>query len=146
MGDVMSYVKSTLAPSEEILAWGRFHWIFDLEAFAWLVFTFWLLGYGIYKFISMMIRKYSTEIAVTNLRFIYKRGWIRRTTQEFSLQRIESVDFEQSVLGRFLGYGSIRIKGTGTGEVYDLPRLSKPLKFRAAITEARARIELGRGD
>lgn len=138
----MSYVKSTLATKEEVLAWGKFHWIFDLEALAWLILTWWLLGYGVYKFLSMMIQKYTTEIAVTNLRFIYKRGWIKRTTQEFSLQRIESVDFQQSVMGRLLGYATIIIKGTGTGEVYDLPRLSKPLKFRAAITEARGRTEL----
>jgi hypothetical protein len=62
-----------------------------------------------------------TEIAVTNLRVIYKWGFIRRHTAEMNMGKVESVTVSQTILGRLLNYGSIpygqkieRIEGTGT--------------------------------
>jgi uncharacterized membrane protein YdbT with pleckstrin-like domain len=48
--------------------------------------------------------------------------------------KIESVNVDQSILGRILGYGTIRIVGSGgTKEVF--PNISKPLLFRKKFQE-----------
>ena len=48
--------------------------------------------------------------------------------------KIESVNVDQSVMGRILGYGSITIVGTGgTRETFH--NISSPLEFRKAFQE-----------
>ena len=78
-----------------------------------------------------------TEIAVTNRRVIYKRGFISRTTAEMHMDKIESVRVDQSILGRILGYGRVTIMGTGAstesfGKI-DEP-VAAPLELRNNIT------------
>src|SRR5207245_1582167 len=57
----------------------------------------------------------TTEIAVTDRRIIYKRGFIRRYTVEMHMDKVESVDVDQSLFGRMLDYGDVFIHGTGMG-------------------------------
>lgn len=42
------------------------------------------------------------------------------------MDKIESVDVDQSLLGRMLGYGTIHVLGTGQG-IESLPRRRRPL-------------------
>jgi uncharacterized membrane protein YdbT with pleckstrin-like domain len=46
--------------------------------------------------------RWITELAVTNLRVVYKRGFITRHTAEMNMDKVESVDVDQSILGRIL--------------------------------------------
>ena len=73
-----------------------------------------------------------TKVAVTDQRVIYKRGLIRRHTVEMNLDKIESVDVDQSIVGRLFGYGTITIRGTGQA-VEPLRDMADPLQFRSAI-------------
>jgi hypothetical protein len=57
-------------------------------------------------------RWWITEIAVTNRRVIYKKGFIRRRTNEMNMDKVESVQVD---LGRMLDYGNVTILGTGEG-------------------------------
>ena len=75
----------------------------------------------------------TTEIAVTDRRIIYKRGFIRRYTVEMHMDKVESVDVEQSILGRLLNYGDVIVKGTGTG-FEPLKAIAAPLDLRNHIT------------
>ena len=86
----------------------------------------------------MVLRILTTEIVVTSERFVFKTGWIARKTQEVNLEKIEEVSLTQSILGRVLGYGQLRVQGTGIGAI-DLPPVAKPLKLRQRITEAKER-------
>ena len=45
------------------------------------------------------------------------------------MDKIESADVDQSLLGRMLGYGTIHVLGTGQG-IESLPRISQT-PFRA---------------
>ena len=56
-----------------------------------------------------------TEIAVTNRRVIYKKGLIRLKTNEMNMDKVESVQVAQSVLGRMFDFGTVKILGTGEG-------------------------------
>ena len=43
-------------------------------------------------------------------------GFIKRRTFEMSLDKVESVDVNQSILGRLLNYGDVTIRGVGEGK------------------------------
>lgn len=132
----MRYTRKVLRTGEEILAVGAYHWLHSVIACLFLL----LLGpfvAGIIIFLIMMIRKWTTEIVITTDRLIYKTGWISRQTEEIALTRMEEISLAQTVLGRILGYGTIRICGTGISAI-ELPHmLSHPLDFRRALAQAR---------
>ena len=82
-----------------------------------------------------LVRRSSTELAVTNRRVIAKFGLIARSTVEMNLAKIESVRVEQTVMGRLFGFGSIIV--TGTGSTMDPIRfIADPIAFRQAIQTA----------
>lgn len=91
---------------------------------------------GVLKFARMMIIRYSTEIAVTSNRIIYKTGLVARYVGEMSIDRIEGVNVMQSALGRIADFGMVMIRGLGVGELI-LPPIADPIKFRRAIEYAR---------
>ena len=59
--------------------------------------------------------RWTTEVAITNRRIILKRGFVRRHTIEMNMDKVESVDVDQSLLGRLFNYGDITVRGTGEG-------------------------------
>jgi uncharacterized membrane protein YdbT with pleckstrin-like domain len=73
-----------------------------------------------------------TEIAVTNRRVIYKKGWIRRHTNEMNMDKVESVQVDQSILGRMFDFGTVKILGTGEG-FEALRTIAGPIKLRNNI-------------
>jgi uncharacterized membrane protein YdbT with pleckstrin-like domain len=77
--------------------------------------------------------RWTTEVAVTDRRIIYKTGFIKRRTVEMHMDKVESVDVDQSILGRLLDYGDLTIRGTGE-TMETLPMIDKPLEFRNHVT------------
>ena len=77
---------------------------------------------------------WTTEIAVTDRRVIYKTGFIRRKTTEMHMEKVESVDVDQSVLGRILDYGDVIVRGTGAGPRDPIRNIDAPLELRNHIT------------
>jgi uncharacterized membrane protein YdbT with pleckstrin-like domain len=77
--------------------------------------------------------RWTTETDVTNLRVIHKTGFITRKTFEMSLDKVESVDVNQSILGRILNYGDVTILGVGEGK-QTIATIASPLAFRNSIT------------
>ncbi len=76
---------------------------------------------------------WTTEIAVTNLRVIYKTGLVKRRTKEMNMDKVESVEVDQSILGRILDYGKVTITGTGAG-LEALSGVAQPIELRNSIT------------
>ncbi|MCX5814164.1 MAG: PH domain-containing protein [Proteobacteria bacterium] len=81
-----------------------------------------------------MIRRATSEFVITNKRVIVKVGLIRRKTLEMNLQKIESVNVEQGIMARILGYGTVTIVGTG-GTRESFTDIRKPLMFRRKFQE-----------
>jgi uncharacterized membrane protein YdbT with pleckstrin-like domain len=153
----LSYVRSVLQPDEKLIIVGRLHWIVYMHAILWLSVGVVLLaledrlqindsrGYLIYGTVAVFgagfvitfahawFVRWITELAVTDRRVIYKRGFISRHTAEMNMDKIESVDVDQSLLGRMLGYGTIHVLGTGQS-IESLKRIASPLALRNAIT------------
>jgi uncharacterized membrane protein YdbT with pleckstrin-like domain len=132
-----TYIEQSLGQGETLVAKAHFHWIYTLKAVLALVFLGWIV-IGIVIFVQMMIRRATTEIGVTTHRFVEKTGWMSLHTNEVALPNIEGVKVEQGFWGRMLGYGHLRIEGTGVDAV-DIPTIADPVAFRAAIETAKSR-------
>jgi uncharacterized membrane protein YdbT with pleckstrin-like domain len=130
-----SYIEKSLGASERVIAKAHFHWFYAAKAWLALIFLGIFLV-GIWIFARMMIRRATTEIAVTSHRFVEKTGLFNLRTNEISLHNIEGVRLEQSFLGQIFGYGHLRIEGTGVDAVV-IPDIADPVAFRAAIETAK---------
>lgn len=71
---------------------------------------------------------------VTNKRIIIKTGIISRKTFEMNLNKIETVNVDQSIFGRMFGFGTITVIGTG-GTREEFPDIAKPTEFRKKFQE-----------
>ena len=49
------------------------------------------------------------------------------------MDKIESIDVDQSLVGRIMNYGKVTIRGTGIG-LEPLPTIGAPLELRNHIT------------
>ena len=87
----MSYIKESLGDGETIIAEAHFPWTYSALAWAALIFLGIIL-IGIVIFISMMVKRRTTEIGVTSHRFVEKKGLIATHTNEIALPNIEGVE------------------------------------------------------
>jgi uncharacterized membrane protein YdbT with pleckstrin-like domain len=76
----------------------------------------------------------TTEFAVTNKRVIAKFGFLRRHSLEVNLDKVESVTVNQSFTGRLLGFGTLRVRGTGSTDEY-LWGIARVVEFRTQIQQ-----------
>ena len=127
----MSYIRRSLGANEVLVAEAHFHWTYTLGAIL-LAFTV----VGLIFAIPMLIRQATTEIGVTSHRLVKKTGLFSLHTEELSLTNIEGVRVDQGFWGSILGFGHLRIEGTGVDHV-DLPTIGDPIAFRAAIETAK---------
>ncbi len=134
----MSYIEKTLSDDEQIIYQAKYHWLYTATAIFALLVLGLVVGIGLIIFLYMMMNKWTTEIAITNKRLVYKRGWISRKTDEIGLSKLEEINFDQSVLGRIFGYGNVVAHGTGSGTL-TLPTIDNPLQFRKEIENVKSK-------
>jgi len=67
-------------------------------------------------------------------RVIAKFGLISRSTIEINLQKIESIQVNQGILGRIFNFGSIVVSGAGNPQA-PIPGISSPLEFRRSFID-----------
>jgi uncharacterized membrane protein YdbT with pleckstrin-like domain len=150
------YIDDILQPGEKVLYSTNAHWIFYLPAIgAWIVAAIllvlsrmvvgdtwtlfcWALAaiaaiVALFWMVKAWFHRWTTETDVTNLRVVHKTGFIKRRTFEMSLDKVESVDVNQSILGRILNYGNVTILGVGEGKE-TIETIASPLEFRNFIT------------
>jgi uncharacterized membrane protein YdbT with pleckstrin-like domain len=150
------YIEEILQPGEKVLYSTNEHWMFFLPAIAagvmalvflvlWRVVTNEALMLAcltlaamtglaaLYWTATAWFHRWTTETDVTNLRVVHKTGFIRRRTFEMSLDKVESVDVNQSLVGRVMNYGDLTIQGVGEG-TQTITTVASPLAFRSAIT------------
>jgi uncharacterized membrane protein YdbT with pleckstrin-like domain len=82
--------------------------------------------------IKNLIIYFTTEYGITNTRVISKEGLIRRDIEEINLSSIESINVNQTILGRMLNYGTIIISGRGTSKVM-LKDIDRVIEIRKLI-------------
>jgi len=150
------YIDDILQPGEKVLYSTNAHWIFFLPAIiGWIIAGAFLVLSGmvpagppaliclslaaisavaaLYKTVTAWFHRWTTETDVTNFRVVHKTGFIKRQTFEMSVDKVESVDVDQTILGRILNYGNVTVRGVGEG-VETISTIASPLDFRNHIT------------
>jgi len=130
-----SYVEGALVKDERILYVGHV----SLWSLAFLILLGFLLllafGLGLILWLVAYIKYKTTELAITNKRVIAKFGFISRKTVELNINKVESIQVDQSILGRIFDFGTLVISGAGNPQA-PIPGISEPMAFRRAFMEA----------
>jgi uncharacterized membrane protein YdbT with pleckstrin-like domain len=145
---IVSYITHVLQPGETIRYQGSVRWILYLQALllalvgavASLLGPPWGWAASAICFLLALIPalrawfiRWTNEIVVTDRRVIYAHGFIQRHTVEVHMDKIESVDVDQTVMGRILDYGDVTIRGTGT-TLEPIREVDRPIAFRNEVT------------
>jgi len=130
-----SYVEEALVEGERIVHQGRLSlWsVWHLIVLGVVLLA--AFGLGLVFLGMAYVRIKSTEVAVTTKRLIVKHGFIKRSTVEINLNKVESIQVDQEMLGRMLGFGTLVISGTGTAHA-PIAGIADPMAFRKAFIEA----------
>lgn len=113
----MSYIEESLSSGEEVAASFRLHWFSKLPMALWIVLALPTLGLTLILAVYEFVRLRCIEQGLTNKRVVFKKGIISRSTEEMKLKSVETVEIEQSVLGRLFGYGDVKVTGRGISDV-----------------------------
>ena len=89
----------------------------------------------IHGILSAARRRLSLKVQVTNRRLIVRRGLVRMHSSEVNLNRIESIDTDQGILGRTFDFGDATVRGVGSEDIR-LYGLERPLLFKAKVFAA----------
>ena len=129
------------------------HWVRYLNALPWALlgaaiilvsvstdrFAAWWIAGAIMLLAALLMilrawfERWATEVLVTDRRVIHARGFIQRHTVEINMDKIESVDVDQSIMGRAFNYGDVTIRGTG--QTFEpLRQIDRPIDFRNEVT------------
>ena len=154
----MSYLDQSLTTGETILLEAKLHWVIYVKGLT--VFAIGLaISYVIYQRVSLtgaavniylisvppipglimiilaILRKWTTDLAVTNKKVVAKVGLISRHTIEQNLTSLDNVKVNQSVVGRILNFGVIEFAGA-SGTHTPIAYITAPMKFRVAVQQA----------
>ncbi|MGB4059593.1 MAG: PH domain-containing protein [Burkholderiaceae bacterium] len=133
-GKVMaSYIEKNLIAGEKIIYKGSTSlWSF----FVWIILGIITIpgGIGLVILLAVYLKYISTELAFTDKRVIAKFGFIRRKTIEMRIEKVESIQVDQGLMGRLLNYGTLIVSGAGNPQA-PIPNISKPMEFRKSFME-----------
>ena len=145
----MSYVNSNLLAGERVVYRTRLYWlllgwpvlflIVVCVPIAWLATTdrwndlAWIpVGIALLILLGAIVKRQSSDFAVTNKRVLMKVGVFSTRSTELFLNKIEAIAVHQSLAGRMLGYGDIVVTGSG-GTHEEFHDIQSPLSFRRAV-------------
>lgn len=155
----MSYVRHVIQPGEKIVMDGHISWVIYHRAIFSVILggvllilesvfapqgdvrSFLMYGTAAAFALAALVTaaqawfiRWTTEIAVTDKRIIFKRGFITRHTAEMSIDKTTAVDVNQSIWGRIFDYGSVHIHAAGgAGAIERLDLVGAPIALRNAI-------------
>jgi len=137
----LSYIQQVLQPGETVRYQGSVSWVLYLVPIGgcrhyrssfgpvgWIIAAICFAVAAVLALRACFIR-WTTEIAVTNFWVIYVQGFIQRRSVEIHMDKVESVDVDQSVLGRMLDYGTVIVRGTGA-TLEPFRDIDRPIDFR----------------
>lgn len=142
----MSYVDKNLMANESVLYRAKLHWIVFKWSIIWSIIAIALftsneqgpaggaLVLAGFSFILAVINFISSEFGLTNKRVLMKTGFIKRSSIEVLLNKVEGIQVNQGIIGRMLGYGTVVVSGTG-GMQDPFHKIANPLKFRKKVQE-----------
>ncbi len=147
----MGYVESLMGRNERIALITRQHWLVLVAAvlvdgflaLAALIIPF-LLGdilrllailvvFPIVHFVIRYLNWHNMQFIVTNRRVMEIRGVINKRVSDSSLEKVNDVVLEQSIMGRLLKYGTVEIiTGSDIG-VNFFRYIAQPVRFKTEM-------------
>ncbi len=163
-----SYVDTLLANGEEIVYKTKKHWI--APAFSTITGTLLTLGglaalfgqfftdnkflnglllwgglgallVGIAMLANAAAKWWAQFYFVTNQKVMKVEGLLRKSTSGSALEKINDITMEEPLLGRWLGYGTVRVLTAADESNLHYTFMRKPLEFRKAILDAKLLFE-----
>jgi uncharacterized membrane protein YdbT with pleckstrin-like domain len=145
----VSYIDSNLLAGESVVFRTRLHWLlflgpvlftvvillpiaWFLSTGTWSVYAWIPIVFGVFILLATLIKRLSSDFAVTNKRIMMKVGVFRTRSIEILLSKVEAIAVDQSLLGRMFGYGDIVVTGSG-GTRETFAQIQAPLEFRRAV-------------
>ncbi len=136
----MAYIDENLMPDEQVVYRTRLHWIFFLrpalllalfllmivilvsspesEAAGFAAIAILLFLWFLVKSLASLRSYLTSEFGVTNRRVLLKKvGWRRQKAEETELEKVDSINVDQGLVGRMLGYGTVTIAEMGRSKV-----------------------------
>jgi uncharacterized membrane protein YdbT with pleckstrin-like domain len=130
-----SYVEGALVKDEKIVHLGHISLWSMWHLIALGIVLLPAFGLGLIFLIMAYVRYKTTELAITTRRVIVKHGFVRRRTVEININKVESIQVDQEILGRLFNFGTLVIAGAGDPQA-PIAGISSPMEFRKAFIEA----------
>jgi uncharacterized membrane protein YdbT with pleckstrin-like domain len=122
-------VVLALGPDEGFFAW--------LDTLGWVAFAGVVLVFGVWPTLAWWNRTYT----LTNERLATRTGILRRSGRDIPLTRINDVAFEQGIVDRMFGAGTLKVSAAseeGTVVLVDIPRIHQvSLRMNELVREVR---------
>ena len=161
----IEYLQKQLGTNERILLTVRQHWAFLVRRAIWVIVVFvgiflvvfflarwtpeqaWLKwGYvlllipaAIFGWFFLQWR--AKVFVVTNRRVARVAGVLNKNVKDSSLEKVNDVVLNQSLFGRALGYGTIKILTASELGLNRMMMLSGPVEFKTAMVNAKEELE-----
>lgn len=154
----MGYLDSLMGRNERLVFVTRQHWLevvfvglqdsliflvitiltFLLNRLTEQLFVFVLLLLLIFPVVHFAIRAlnwHNEQYIVTNRRVMQIKGVINKHVSDSSLEKVNDVVLDQSILGRLMGYGNLEIiTGSDIGANY-FKRMAQPIRFKTNMLD-----------
>ena len=164
----MGYVEDLLASNEQIVYTSRKHWIAPLfatmtgtlltlgglVAISWSVFVTqtWLsnlmrwggvaaLVVGLLLLARAFVNWWSEMYLVTNQKVLKVSGILRKSVDGSALEKINDSSISQSLLGRWLDYGTLSVMTASDEANLHYTMMRAPMAFRRAILDQKQLFE-----
>ena len=153
----MGYLDNLMGRNEKVVFITRQHWLvllwtalIDLVAVVIIILGSFLLAglsdslgflkalsiFAVFPIVHFAIRYlnwYNTQYIVTNRRVMEIRGVINKRVSDSSLEKVNDVVLEQSILGRLLNFGTVEIiTGSDIG-VNFFRHMARPVRFKTEM-------------
>jgi len=159
----MGYVEDIMGANEKLLYRARRHWLVIAGAFALGV----LISLAIVALVVAIVNMTSSvmgllllllliiplgrlaligltywneQYIVTNRRIIQIEGVFNKHVIDSSLEKVNDVVLDQTVMGRLLGYGDIEILTASEVGINKLDKISNPILFKTTMLDAKDRM------
>ena len=142
-------MRTELKKDEKILLITRQHWLrLILPFFAWLLLAISLIWWlnnttawiiillaALYPLIEYVNWRHNLW-SVTNMRIIDETGFFTRYSKESPLDKINNVEYDQSIWGRIFGYGNVDIQTAAEMGETKYQLIHHPKLLKDTITHA----------
>jgi len=151
----MGYLESLMGEYEGIVFKTRRHWLAILSTILvnsllslliivgcvflvglvgpWALVALLLLAFPLGKFALDFLHWWNEQYVITNRRVVQVEGIINKHVIDSSLEKVNDVVLDQSLLGRFLDYGEVEILTASEIGVNRLERVAHPVRFKTEM-------------